>query len=374
MVFGIILLQKVCALIWIITPISLFLLVASILPLISQPHGVFRTFEFPRMQLAFLAVGSIATTLLVLPNSSAAIWIISMLLLVLALQLSKILRFTPIWPRRSVDFDGDPQSTPCVRLMVCNVKQSNTNVQAVCDLIEKHDPDIAVFVETDQRWIDALKDSASKYKYQLAQPMDNTYGMFLISKLRLLDHQIRFLLNEEVPSFDAMVEVGNGDKFRLITVHPEPPLPNNDTIARDAEIAFVGKLVRHDDHPVIVTGDLNDVAWSTTTRRFLRLSRLVDPREGRGQYNTFDARFFFMRWPLDHLFHSPHFQLINLKRLPFVGSDHFPMLYDLALTSDENLHRKVEPASQSDHDDAIELIDIEKRRDSRPTGVDWEKD
>jgi endonuclease/exonuclease/phosphatase (EEP) superfamily protein YafD len=41
------------------------------------------------------------------------------------------------------------------------------------------------------------------------------------------------------------------------------------------------------------------------------------------------ADYWFMRWPLDHLFHSGHFTLSRLARLPGFGSDHFPLLTEL---------------------------------------------
>jgi hypothetical protein len=113
-------------------------------------------------------------------------------------------------------------------------------------------------------------------------------------------------------------------------VHPRPPRPAEDTEERDAELLIVGREAKAGRLPAIVAGDLNDVAWSHTTRLFQRISSLLDPRIGRGLYSTFHARIPFLRWPLDHLFSDPAFTLVELRRLRYFGSDHFPVLVELA--------------------------------------------
>jgi len=75
----------------------------------------------------------------------------------------------------------------------------------------------------------------------------------------------------------------------------------------------------------VVVGGFNDVAWSHTTRLFQRLGRLLDARAGRGLFNTFHAQHPVMRYPPDHVFHTGHFTVAGLERLPGFGSDHFPM-------------------------------------------------
>src|SRR5690606_33711721 len=90
------------------------------------------------------------------------------------------------------------------------------------------------------------------------------------------------------------------------------------------------------ERPVVVAGDLNDVAWSYTTTLFQRLARLLDPRLGRGLFMTFHADHPLLRYPLDHVFHSDDLALVELRVLGHTGSDHFPLLVDLAWVPDDD--------------------------------------
>ena len=79
----------------------------------------------------------------------------------------------------------------------------------------------------------------------------------------------------------------------------------------------------------MVAGDLNDVAWSRTTRQFQEISGLLDPRIGRGLYPTFNADWPLLRWPLDHVFFEPPFRLVRFAVESHIGSDHFPFFVAL---------------------------------------------
>ena len=124
--------------------------------------------------------------------------------------------------------------------------------------------------------------------------------------------------------------------------------------------------------PSIVMGDLNDVAWSHTTRRFQRLSGHLDPRVGRGFYNTFHAQVPVWRWPLDHLFHSARFRLVEMVRLPDIGSDHFPMLFRLALATTNGADETPDPARKEDREEIKEMAEHERKEDREPIGAHWE--
>ena len=120
---------------------------------------------------------------------------------------------------------------------------------------------------------------------------------------------------------------------------------------------MVGKEVAKIKEPVIVMGDLNDVAWSHTTTLFQKVSGLLDPRRGRGLFSTFDARNPVMRWPLDHVFHSKHFELLELDRLPGFGSDHFPVYIKLAITPEAALKQEEPQAAPEEKQDAQKKIE-----------------
>ncbi|MEQ8481093.1 MAG: endonuclease/exonuclease/phosphatase family protein [Hoeflea sp.] len=360
----------------ILIAISLICFVASLIPFVPCPSGSVRAFDFGRLQVLALSLAALLASLV------GEIWLwdgwtaagvasIAMAAAAAAIQFSHILPFTPIWPVETARFEGDETTVPTLSLLACNVKQGNRDYQRVIDLINQTNPDIAVFMETDRRWVDALRPALSDYLHIIEQPQENSYGMIFATRFAMRDAKVQFLLNEEVPSITGVVQLSPGRDVRIVVIHPEPPIPTRDTLGRDAEILVAARIAREETLPILITGDLNDVAWSKTTRRFQRLSGLLDPRQGRGFFNSFHAEYPVVRWPLDHLFHSGDFQLLDIDRKPFVGSDHFPMYYRFALAGN-GASETPPPPSRDDVEDADEAISIEKNRDRRPAGTDWE--
>ena len=121
----------------------------------------------------------------------------------------------------------------------------------------------------------------------------------LLSRLELVEPEVRFLLKPDIPSIRTGVRLRSGDVIMLYGVHPEPPSPTEaaTSLPRDAELVMAGREIAQSDRPTLVAGDLNDVAWSHTSRLFRRIARMLDPRVGRGMYHTFHARYWLLRSP-----------------------------------------------------------------------------
>lgn len=346
-------------------------LVASLLPLVPLSHGLVRIFDFGRLQV--IALSLLLMAIIALTGMASHVDFMTMAIAgcALILQIVFVLPFTPLWWKQTKNACAEPLEDATISVLTCNVKQGNRNYARVVDLVRERRPDIAIFMETDDAWAKALAPCLTEFTDTIEHPLDNSYGIILASRLPLENARVRFLLSDEVPSIWCVASLANGEVLRIIALHPEPPVPTRDTMGRDAEIMVVAEKARDETLPMIVTGDLNDVAWSRTTRRFLRISRLLDPRQGRGLFNSFHAHYWFLRWPLDHIFHSDDFRLVSIERLPDVGSDHFPMYYRFELAQ-QSAGNAPPPASSQDLAAAEEVIDIEKNRDRDPVGTDWE--
>ncbi len=354
---------------WLAAGLAGLLVLVTLLPFLRAPHGAIRSWDFPRLQIMGLAI-CLVPLLALLPDPPLGPGLAVAMLAVAAVQAAHVLRFTPLWPAQSPRPEREDPSAQ-VSLLSANVKLSNRAHHRLIELVRAERPDIVMAIEVDAAWTRALEALHPDYPQRIVHPLDNGYGMALLSRLRIEEHELRELLVEKVPSIRAALRLRNGGLFRLYVVHPEPPVPNHDSEGRDAEIGLVGMEAARDPLPCVVAGDLNDVAWSRTTRRFQRLSGLLDPRVGRGFFNSFDARCPLLRWPLDHLFHDPRFRLVEMRRLPDIGSDHFPMLFRLQLSPVAH-GEEPEAATAGDRAGIREMAASEAARNREAVGSDWE--
>ena len=334
--------------------------------LIPRDEWWFRGADFPRLQILY--VGIVAFILLIFwkaPWDLSREIILVLLIAALAFQLKMVLPYTFIW-KKQVKQVYQEQLNPKqqITVIVSNVLTPNDQYHLLIEQIQKHQPDIVLTLETDQAWQNQLSIIEQDYPYRVPVPLDNLYGMHLYSKLKLLEVDVKFILSDEIPSIHTTAILPSGHAVKLYCLHPKPPSPTEakDSTLRDAELLIVGDTIKDLDESTIVMGDLNDVAWSRTTRLFQRISGLLDPRVGRKYVNTFHADYKFLRWSLDHLFHSTDFALVHMERLPHVGSDHFPIY--VVLQTDrifEQIQEQLEQ-TEADEEEAQQAIEegIEK--------------
>ncbi|MGD8992034.1 MAG: endonuclease/exonuclease/phosphatase family protein [Desulfobacterales bacterium] len=329
---------------------TIILVLFTLLPLWRYEAWWVRSLDFPRLQLLAISILLLLSEMIVLDLSQHTTWgLLVAATLCFAYHAWWILPYTRVFPVEVKTADST-DSGASLRIMTANVLTPNRNAKALIELVRENVPDILVTLESDAWWQAKLDALEPDYPHTIKCPLDNLYGLHVYSKFRLTDSHIEYLVEPDIPSIHALVNLPCGPKIRTHFLHPAPPSPteSKESSERDAELIIVAKSVAETDTPVIVAGDLNDVAWSQTTRLFKKVSRLLDPRVGRGMFNTFHADYWFIRWPLDHLFHSDHFTLSRIFRLKGFGSDHFALFTELVLEDRRNEQQSRLKANEED--------------------------
>ncbi|MGV3639973.1 MAG: endonuclease/exonuclease/phosphatase family protein [Adhaeribacter sp.] len=339
------------------------LILFSLLPLIKSQYWWIRILDFPRLQVAFFSSVVLVLYLYYFPpDSGRGIGFVVLLALALVNEIVYIYKFTILYPKQALPSEkSNPRDT--FSFMISNVRMSNKRYSRFLKVVRDTDPDILLINEPDHNWARELACLDDTYPYCIKCPLDNTYGMMFFSKFKILEKEIRFLVEKGIPSFYAIMEFPSGKKFDFFTVHPQPPHLNKDTDTREAELLQVGKMVRKTSYASVVAGDLNDVAWSHTTNLFRKISGLLDPRIGRGFFNTYNALVPFFRYSLDHIFYDPAYRLLRMERLPKFGSDHFPILVQLSYEPAEAEEHEAPHPEPEEKKEAQELIDQVKDKE-----------
>jgi endonuclease/exonuclease/phosphatase (EEP) superfamily protein YafD len=267
-----------------LTIVGVFVIVATVVPLVRRQAWWIRIFDFPRMQIATLALVVLICDLVLRTDSGV---VDNVLRIVLAgcifYQAYMIYPYTFLVPQQ-VKRSAGPRPGSSLSLLIANVKIENRNAAALRKIIHENDPDAMLIVEADQWWRDALAEFERSHPFTVQKPLDNSYGMLFYSRLEIRSPEILFRIYDDVPSIRVRALLPAGIEVELHGLHPKPPVPQEEGSSgqRDAELLLVGRETAGKRVPTVVMGDLNDVAWSHTNYLFQRISGLLDPRIGRG--------------------------------------------------------------------------------------------
>ena len=221
-----------------------------------------------------------------------------------------------------------------LRLMVLNVRGSNEKFDPILELLRRDRPDLVVLNEVDPTWLDRIR--SLNTGYELYDATQGKFGILLLSSGQIESVEVETFTERWSPSLVARLDV-DGRPAVLIATHPPAPLDSKTWESRNEHLEDIASYVGGLTDPVLVAGDLNITMWSPHFDELLEKSDLFETRDGYGVQPTFPAS----RWgldlpwplrvPLDHVLASEEWTVLGCKTGPNVGSDHLPLIVDVAL-------------------------------------------
>ena len=343
--------------------LSALLLILTVLPKIPSAHWIFRFPDFGKIQITYFTMITFILGFIV--EKTEYFWYLQSLLLAMIIYHGiTLIKYTPFYKVKK--FSQTENSSKKYHFISANVYQFNTDYEKFINLIKKNKPDLFLTMESNGDWEKALQVLEEDYPFQHKVTLENTYGMHFYSKMEIQESRTHFFVADDIPSIEAHLKTEDGFEFVFFGVHPPPPSPTEEETSkeRDGDLLSTAKRVQEIEKPVIVVGDFNNVAWSQSSILFRKTSHLIDPRVGHSFVSTFHAKYRFLRFPIDLMFHSEDIFIKDLKTLENFGSDHLPVYCEFFIDHhNDDQEERVEEADAEEKAIAEEIIEEGKKED-----------
>ena len=275
-----------------------------------------------KLQFLLMALCSLAYFLL----TRRKLWITVSLFCVL-LNLGEILP----WYLNSPETINPQRYTP-LKIFSYNVLWSNKNYDKAIALVNREQPDIAIFQEAVPHWYSKLRVLESSYPYHIrAEKLE----MEVYSKLPFNNSQIK-LYGTYRGLVIVDLKVGNCPiKFVATHAYPQLHFGNRGWQIRNQHLEIgIGEYVKNLMEPVIIMGDLNVSMWSPFYHSMIELSGLRNARQGLGilpTHSIIAPQIAALSAPIDHCLTSPNIKVKNFRLGRAIGSDHLPIIAELLI-------------------------------------------
>jgi endonuclease/exonuclease/phosphatase (EEP) superfamily protein YafD len=222
-------------------------------------------------------------------------------------------------------------ATP-LKILQANVLKTNRDTAPLLALIAAEKPDIIACAEVTPLFAAALKGLAEQYPHRLLAERDD-YGMAVLSRLPLLKAGSVLFTGARTETLFFQVEHG-GALVDGVSLHPTTPLA--DIAGRDAVFDGVAaRLVAEAPARLLVMGDFNATPWCPALKKLAKALNLRHARNGRGILPSWPVSLPLagLRLPIDHLLASRNIVVADFRLGPPIGSDHFPTLTTILVSS-----------------------------------------
>jgi endonuclease/exonuclease/phosphatase (EEP) superfamily protein YafD len=299
-------------------------LIASLMPLAARHGWVFDLATHFRVQ--YVVVDALLALACVFQRKP--IWC-------LALAGCAVLSARPVLPYVTFGHASAATATapgPTIKLLSANVLFENHSSTRLLEIVREESPDVVLLLEYTPEWAQMVDELRTAYPHRVEVPARRAYGIALFSRYEL-DGATAFALAEK-PAIEARVRTPNGP-LAVIGVHLLSPTSPWRSYTRNRQLDDLAARVANVSGPLAVVGDFNITPYSPFFQDWLTRTNLTDTRRGRTVSPSWPAELPLVAIPIDHCAVSHEVTIIAHRRLPAFGSDHYPILAELALAPPE---------------------------------------
>ena len=228
-----------------------------------------------------------------------------------------------------------------LRVLSFNVLASNRRFDEVIDFIRASDADVVVLHEVTGRWEEAIEEAAQTFDdwtYEITETRagGDLFGSLVLTRAGAAVESFGFGLTDpraiEILLPDGVAMLGNSPavSFQRVPGGAERPASFNlRPIGRPEQDGTDDRRRGLQCDPLVLPVSPPDgVHRSLELRTWLRARPVVSGRRATRSF----------RIPIDHLLYSDDLAVVDRRLGPAMGSDHFPLTVDLALTGLEIAH------------------------------------
>jgi endonuclease/exonuclease/phosphatase (EEP) superfamily protein YafD len=226
------------------------------------------------------------------------------------------------------------------RILIANINTQNQQYEQVVSFAQQENPDLALFMEVNETWVNNLDVLLDDLPYSDGQDNPFNFGIVLYSRYPLQNTQLKSFSADSTPSVVGSISVSDRP-LSFVATHPLPPIRPAIFHSRNNQLNLVSEYLQTVDDPTLVIGDFNITMWSPYYRRFIRRTGLENARRGFGLLPSWPTERTYGKipgWasllfsiPIDHCLLSPDLTVTDVRVGPNVGSDHRPVIVDLRL-------------------------------------------
>ncbi len=219
---------------------------------------------------------------------------------------------------------------PTLRVATVNLWYANDDPRRMLDWLAANEPDLVVLQEVSPAWIDALAATLPAYPHRELLARNDPYGIGVLSRLPLGQVTALDLAGDGLPSLQVTADLA-GHPLQLLGLHTHWPVTPGLQQARDRVLQQAAALARGQPSSSIVLGDLNLTPYAPAFTRLVQSSGLRDALDDRAWRPTWQASFWPLALPIDHVLVPSASCVLDTAIGPDIGSDHRPVLVTLRL-------------------------------------------